>query len=166
MRFPPTAMSSVVFRRRLWFVVSSITKWACRISEEWSELESPNSTCTFIGISPKATPNVTGYFRSKVIAKKTRRKCRLWWLGVDLLWNGLTEDQKVHSHSWTMDCRIYNADTASLAAFGRLQNVIEYCMKVRKTGPVGKKSNNSATVWQKITTNDTHINVCWDFQVE
>ena len=30
------------------------------------------------------------------------------------------------------------------------------CMKVRKTGPTGKASNNSATVWRKITTNDTH----------
>ena len=41
------------------------------------------------------------------------------------------------------------------AASAWLQNVIEYCIKVHKTGPVSKGSNNSATVWPKIITNYT-----------
>ena len=50
------------------------------------------------------------------------------------------------------------------ATSGWLQNVTEYCTTVLKTGPAGEESNNSAPVWRKITTNDTH-NICRDFQV-
>ena len=49
----------------------------------------------------------------------------------------------------------------SLAASGRLQNVIKYCITVRKTCPASKESNKLATVWCKITSN-TRI-VCRDF---
>ena len=38
---------------------------------------------------------------------------------------------------------------------GRSQNVTEYCIKVHKIGPADIGSANSATIWRKITINDT-----------
>ena len=52
----------------------------------------------------------------------------------------------------------------SLDAFGRPQNVTEYCIAVRKTGPVSKESNNSAP-FDARSPLLTH-NACRDFQVE
>ena len=51
----------------------------------------------------------------------------------------------------------------SRATSSLLQNVIEYCNKARKAGPVGKGSNNSARFDARSC--DTQ-NVCRDFQVE
>ena len=45
------------------------------------------------------------------------------------------------------------SDITSLTGFNRLTNLIEYCINVRKTGPAGKESNNSATVERTITNN-------------
>ena len=53
----------------------------------------------------------------------------------------------------------------SLSASGWLEDVVEYCIKMRITGPVGKESNNSAIVWRNITINDIP-NVRRDFRVE
>ena len=53
-------------------------------------------------------------------------------------------------------------DMTSLVTTGRLQNIIEYCVKVHKTRQVGLESNNSPTVQRMITINDIQ-NVCSDF---
>ena len=39
--------------------------------------------------------NVTSYFHSQKIARKNCRKCRLRWLRVEFLENGISEDQKI-----------------------------------------------------------------------
>ena len=39
-------------------------------------------------------------------------------------------------------------DMSSLAAFGRLQNAIKYCTKVRQTGAAGIEVHSSITVWR------------------
>ena len=50
-------------------------------------------------------------------------------------------------------------DRTSLAASGRLQNAINYYTKVRKTGAVGKESNNSIIVLTTITKFYNYIQV-------
>ena len=39
---------------------------------------------------------------------------------------------------------MYLPDMTWLAASGRLQSAIKYCVEVRKTGPTGNESNNQA----------------------
>ena len=47
-------------------------------------------------------------------------------------------------------------DMILLATSGRLQSVIEYCIKAHKTAPASTESNISATVWLRITINGIH----------
>ena len=84
---------------------------------------------------------------------------RLW---VEYIGNGATQER----HISQLYCFADLLAMTSLATSGRLQNVIEYCIKVLKQNPAGQlESNNLATVWRKITTNDMQ-KVCSDFQVE
>ena len=48
-------------------------------------------------------------------------------------------------------------DMTLLAASGRLQNVIKYCTKVRKTGVAGNESNN----YNHQIHTDIYIGVCY-----
>ena len=53
---------------------------------------------------------------------------------VELLEKGLSEDRKI------LQDRSHNLpDMTSLAVSSRLQNVIKYCTKVRKTGPASQR---------------------------
>ena len=51
------------------------------------------------------------------------------------------------------------ADTTWLTASGRVQNAIEYCMQVRKTGQTSNESNNSAPVEPRIKRFRTDVQV-------
>ena len=90
--------------------------------------------------------DINNYFRSEATAKKIRPKCRLRRLQVEFLEKGLGEDRQIHKV--VGDNRPTNLlDMTSLVTSGRPQNATEYCTKMmRKTGPAGQKSNNSATI--------------------
>ena len=85
-------------------------------------------------------------------------------------WAGANSSRTVQSKTsefyrdiWT-DISTAVPDMTSPAVSRRMQNMIEYCVKVHKTGPTDTEANNSATVWRKITINDMQ-NVCSDFHV-
>ena len=80
------------------------------------------------------------YFRSEAIAKINRRKCRLRRLGEEFMGNGFIHDHVIVNTRTNVD--YMTSPTAS----ARLQNAIEYCIKVRKVSPAAKESKNSAIV--------------------
>ena len=56
--------------------------------------------------------------------------------------------QRSHNFAYSSDATILInlPDMTSLAASDRLQNVIKYCIEVRKTGVAGTDAHNSVTV--------------------
>ena len=79
------------------FVVrSSITKWAGRISQEQFDLESPNFTWTSVPALSTASPDTTSLATSsRKLSWENCRYCRLRWLWVRFIDNGLSEDHTI-----------------------------------------------------------------------
>ena len=123
-RAQPQGPSAVVrFRRRSSL---SVTNWAARIYRERLDLESRNFTRRSIPTLDTTSLTASG---RKLSRKKNPRKCRLWRLRMEFLVNNLNEVYEL-SNTYHKTVR-YNIPIA--AAYGQLQNVIQYCTKVRKT---------------------------------
>ena len=115
-----------------------------RISQERFDLESSRFTQTAVTAFSKHTGNgATSYFRSVgSYRKKTSRNV----VSDDLEANGsgtLNAGSRNCTAFSKRTCLTNVLDITLVAAHGRLQNAIEYCIKVRTTNPVGKESSNN-----------------------
>ena len=89
----------------------------------------------------KTAVDVTGSFRSKNFLKKKKSSPDGFGSSLE---NGLTEDHKMTL--WTIYCLINASDITSIAVyFCLLENVAEYCIKVRKRVLLAE-SNHTALV--------------------
>ena len=93
----------------------------------------------FLGETPESRFRILPSFPSVVVRRRPSQSERAYQKRFDL-----------ESLNFTLisvpTYAIVTTDMMSIAASCRLQNVIEYCIKVRKTGPVGKQLNISTTV--------------------
>ena len=115
----------------------SQTVSAAQISGELFDLASPNFRRTSTPTCPTATPDITPLTTSgrKLPRKKTveNAACDGFW------WNVSRTFKAKEDHKILQTCRgLTNLlEMTSLAASGRLQNAIKYCINVRKTGLTG-----------------------------
>ena len=119
-----------------------------RISRDRYDQESQNFVYTYIHTDPANNHtgfDVTGHFRSQVIAKKTVEMPIPTSVGRNFRERFKRGSQNFARLSGTTSLRNL-PDMISQVASGRLQNAIEYCAKVHITGAAGKQSNNSTTL--------------------
>ena len=112
----------------------------------------PTSKPTTSIVPPKIN-NLSSYFHSEFNAKKRENDV---YDDSDANFSGtvLIQDHDSLNHFLRQNVLQTYRIWYLLATSSWLQKVIEYCIKVRKTCPAGKESNNSGMFWRKIAIND------------